>query len=359
MLSLWLVARAPGSVRRAGAVGVLLGAACVTSLQAVPAALAIGLGAVVLDRPDGRRHALIRRLAAGVAAALIVPALILVWLAAAGALPHAIDQLVVYNAAYRGTAPGIATVLVGAVLYVAGPLVPGCVTVARMLRDPRGFGRKQWLALAWAGGMMAYLVIQARFALHYFVLLAPAAVMLGAPGWTWTTERRRAVGRSATADAMIVLTLAGFAISCLVTADLGVTAFRQAAAERADLVAASVWIKDNTAPGTTTFVWGDDADLYVLADRPPYDAYVFQFPLVTEGYWSPQKTEALLQAWEANPPQLIVEGRASVALFGTASAADDSRTYDTLEPLRDFVRLRYRQAGTAGTFRMYVPAPAG
>jgi len=284
---------------------------------------------------------------------------VLAWLAAAGALPSAVDQLVAYNAAYRSTGPGVVTVVVGSIVYVAGPLVPACAMVVRMLRDPRGFDRQRWLALAWVAGMMAYLAIQARFALHYFVLLAPALVLLAAPEWAWLTDRRWTVGPNRRVRAVVAATVACFAISCLVTADLGAAAVGQADAERADLVAAAGWIRDNTAPGTTTFVWGDDADLYLLADRPPYDAYVFQFPMVTQGYWSPDKTARLLEAWEADPPQLIVEGRASVALFGAATSADDSRTYDTLGPLRDFVRQRYRQAGAAGTFHMYVLAGSG
>jgi hypothetical protein len=360
MVSLWIVSRRRASIHGAAAVGFLLSLACLVSLQCVPPAIALGFGVIVLDRRTGTWQEVARRLGAFALAGLVVPVAILVWLMARGATAEAVDQLLAYNSYYRAASSGFGLLLAGTALYLAGPLVPAMATMVRMVRNPAAFDRLDWLSLAWGGGMMAYLVVQSRFTLHYFILLAPPLVILAATGFDWVL----ALGRAATGSArlregLVIATVVGFAFTSLTTAYLGVLAFQRGTAEHDNVTLAAAWIQANTPAGTTLFVWGDDTSLYLRADRPGYDAYVYQFPMVTQGYWSPAKTQALLEEWTTRPPQLIAEGEAMVPLFGSVDNVGDSRTYDTLDPLRNFVRDNYRDAGSAGFFDMYVLSGSG
>ena len=121
----------------------------------------------------------------------------------------------------------------------------------------------------------------------------------------------------------------------------------------------AAWIEANSPKSATLFVWGDDPVLYVTTGRPPYDRYVYQFPMVTAGYWSADRTAALLQAWRSSPPALIVESPTPVPLFLAADADIDTRNLDTLGPMRDFIRANYRAAGTFGDHAVYVLMATG
>jgi hypothetical protein len=63
------------------------------------------------------------------------------------------------------------------------------------------------------------------------------------------------------------------------------------------------WIDANTPASATLFVWGHDTEP-VSADRTrtPYDRYVYDFPLVTDGYAPGDRLAALLADWTAAPP---------------------------------------------------------
>jgi hypothetical protein len=77
---------------------------------------------------------------------------------------------------------------------------------------------------------------------------------------------------------------------------------------------------------------------------------------VTAGYWSPDRTSALLATWEASPPAVIVETPSSVPMLGPSDPSnEDPRSYDTLDPLREFVRSHYRLAAALGNDAVYLP----
>jgi hypothetical protein len=77
--------------------------------------------------------------------------------------------------------------------------------------------------------------------------------------------------------------------------------------------------------------------------------------MTTQGYWSPQATAELVARWQSNPPAVVVETPSVVPLFRPASSsAGDNRTYDTLDPLRAFVRSNYRLAYSEGQADVWV-----
>ena len=150
------------------------------------------------------------------------------------------------------------------------------------------------------------------------------------------------------AIALASLTLCMFSVSSLTVVGLSyLTA--DATGKMATVTGGTAgWIDANTSASATIFLWGNDTDLYLVARRHPYDRIVYQFPMVTAGYWSPGKTAALRADWTASRPDLIVDTPGTVPMFRVRSETTDPRDYDTLGPLRDFVRAHYRLKASFG-----------
>ncbi len=356
LATFWIVVKRPASLVSAGVAGLLLGMSCLISLQSVPAA-AVLLSVVVRDATDARDvRALVGRVLALTGAGLAIPLAVLAWLAIGGALGDAVDQLVRYNASYRDSNPGVLAALPLPLAFMGCLVIPAAIAIVRMVRSPMAFGRISWVALAWLVSVVAYQVYQGRMELHYIALVFPPLVLLAGPGVGFLRDDLRSI-RARTR--LLAVGIAGVGLSwaalCLVMAVL-ITQINivSAAKAKTNADAAAAWIRGNTPASASMFVWGDDTFLYLMTDRPQYDRYVYEFPLVTQGYWSSAATADLLADWEASPPRLIVEGRGAVPLFGIAQDINDGRNLDTLEPLRRFVRDRYEFRGAFGGYGMYV-----
>jgi len=337
-------------------VGALLSVACLMSLQVVPAAIALFAAAVIGDRrADGT--ALLRRSIAVVAGGAIIPLAVAGWLLAGGAAGDAFDQIVTYDAAYRESIAGITTLLPVVALLLFCLAIPAGVQVGRMCRRPRAFDHISWVSLAWALGFVAYVGYQGRIYLHYLILLVPPLVLLAGPGMDWTVARVRSSNRKlrSLAIGLSIATAFAFATSAAMAIELnGLTLSLASEASQSSGDTAD-WLKANTPVSASLFVWGNDPGLYISSNRVPYDRYVYEFPLVTPGYWSPGRTAALLSTWTASPPSVIVESPSVVPMFGPADDSGDPRNYDTLEPLREFVRSHYQLAAAFGDHAVYLP----
>jgi hypothetical protein len=341
-----VTAPAPGW-RAAAFVGFLASLASLISVQALPVA-AILVVAKVLVGVTPREAA--RRALAAIAAGAVVPVAVACWLLSRGALGDAIDQVAVYNMSYRAASAGFGYVLPATCLILGCLAIPLGISVARMVHNPRAFDRVSWLCLAWVVAEVAMLGYENRLFLHYLILLVPPTVLLSIPGLTWLAATVRSSHRGPRNTAILLAAVAGcfFAISAVTMGGLAAITMDSAGKAEAVTDDTSGWIRSHTPSSATVFLWGNDTYIYLVAHRDSYDRHVYQYPMVTAGYWSPDRTAALLAAWSSSAPTVIVETPATVAMFRPQPDPAAPPNYDTLAPLREFVRAHYRLAATFG-----------
>jgi hypothetical protein len=346
--ALWLLDRSDGRRRDQLLTGLLLSAACLVSLQAIPAAAAIGLAATI-----GRtvRGSVGRMILVGLAG-IVLPALAIAWLVIGGAGSEAYNAVVGYNAAYRLNGQGLFWLRLMLAVIFAAALLPSVVAqVARWLRRVDPIDRVAAACAGWAALSMAFFVYGQRVYMHYLILLAPALIVIGAPAFVRFSGRLRS---PQAAPRRVAIVAQGSAVAMLVVAALWGAQWPGTGAAitnqwHTDQTAASAWVKANTPASATLFVWGDATEIYLNTDRKPACPYIYLDAMDTPGYWSQRATDDLLARWQASPPAIIVEAPAAVPMFReAASPADDPRTYDTLGELRTFVRDNYHLAHTDG-----------
>ena len=337
------------SARAAAASGSLVALAVATSVFLVTA----GLGALVALLACGAR---VREIAAFLLGGLIITGGLVAWIAVAGALPDASEQLITYNRTYViGPAldrPGLqATVLavsamIAPAIAVAAMRVGGLVRYRRI--EPIELG-----ALAWTASALVAITVQRQFFGHYVLPLAAPLAILAAPAMRGLLSLLSTPGlRRASAYAVLGVS---FAVPAPFIAALEPGPVRS---DPVESVAASL---PATIPdGSSIFVWGNEPYLYLRANRAPAGRFIYLFPMTHPRFATPALIADHLADWEVHPPAAIVDASnhpsavSSHPLLGPW-VWDGERATDHLDPLRAFVRDHYRAADTIKGWTIYVP----
>jgi hypothetical protein len=346
LAAVWLLQRKERRLRDAALTGFFLSVACLLSLQAAPTAVVIGLAAAVGNGPRESGKRMIALVLAGVA----LPVLALGWLAWGGAVAQAYDLLVRYNFAfYRSNEQSSFWLRLFLGFYFLAALWPPALAqFIGLIRRRERPDRLMAACIAWSLASLAALFYEQRIFMHYLILVAPALIIVGAPAFARLGGRLR---HSEAAVRRIALAAEGATVALFLTA-LSLTGLAPGSplaittAWHTNEAAVSSWLRANTPASATLFVWGDNPEIYLDSGRDPASPYIYLDPMTTQGYWSPQATADLVSQWQSNPPTIVVETHGAVPLFRAIPwpppPVEDSRTYDTFDPLRAFVRSNYR-----------------
>jgi hypothetical protein len=339
---------------RAFQAGLLLALGLLLSVQVAAAILPVA--AVALAASSRRGITLGAMVLGGLLPILAVG----LWLSAAGALPAAIDAVANYGAAYRAVGISIGSGLAGPVmawtlfvlLFLVIPVFHGSAASLRLGGLPRLVGLA---CLAWMGLAVISFVAQGRFLGHYVIPLAVPIGVLSGIG----LDRLRVVAGVQRARLLIPVVLT-VVISSFATFAAGSMEYAPIASDHARSKAAAEIIRSATSDQDRIWVWGNEPELYLEADRPSATPYSYLYPLVTPGYATPQLIASTLAQLTPNPPRLIVDAGSSApgepgfqALLIPRPLASDGRDLDLLDPLRDFVRANYSELITVDGWVVY------
>jgi len=266
-----------------------------------------------------------------------------------GGLPAAIEALWRYNGLYSaggGYHLGGWKSAIELIWPIWLPtLVLGLIPAAR--RRLLGFQLLRslftWAMVLWLAVEFVMVFTGRRFYAHNLTLfIAPLAVLMGfAISQLWL-DQAVVVRRALIAAASLAIAIGlGWPLSQAAPTSKEIAASNQIAA----------YVDANSAPGDTIYVWGDDPDLYLRADRAPAGRFFQLNPLIMPGY-EQQAVADTLNTWLAHPPRLIIMSLGTTTdaltmypLIQTPSQGTAS-SRPALRPLQDFIRAHYDLAAT-------------
>jgi hypothetical protein len=354
-----VLAVGPASAFRLAGIGALVGAALLVSVQLVPAGAAVLLASLALRPGKSLRTSI------AMAIGVVIPlALVAAWLVVIGALPAAIDAVVNYSTAYRGSSGNYGTILAAPVaawtmlasLFLVTPALLATLSHATIPPAQRAVGIASML---WIGLSLPLFVVQGRFYAHYAIPLAvPLGILagLGLQRMAESWRRSRGLGRRAMIALPLAATLLVSLFAGIVSGAMQLTPIQDESG-RMDAVAGRLC----QLPSGTLLVWGNAPRLYDLAGRVPATRYSYLYPLTTPGYTTDAMIEDVARELEADPPEVIVDAGSSapgqpgfLPLLIDRPIATDGRDLDLLDPLRSFVREGYDLAASVGGWPIYV-----
>jgi len=360
-VALHLALGAVNSLARAATVGALLAVSVLLSLPMAPAAVVVGLAVAIQALRGGRWMEAAGLLVGGAAPVAFVVA----WLLSTGAWEAALDAILGYATAYRAANAELgarlsAPVITWTLLSHLVLLVPAALGATRGVRDPGARRQAVVIGLAWVVLSLVLVVYQGRFFAHYAIPLAlPLGVMAGM-GFQRLGVLLSRAHRPLVRAGLLAPFVGALVISLAAAAAGGrmewLPVWRDH--ERSERVADA--IRASTGAEDAIWVWGNEPQLYLLADRPAATAYAYLYPLVTPGYTTPAMIQAALADLEADPPTLVVDaGSRAPGIVGFQQLliprplTSDGRDLDILDPLRDFVGERYDESATVDGWVIY------
>jgi hypothetical protein len=329
--------------------GALGGAIAMTKQSCIGVPLGFGLVLVASAFRSREERA---RAIAYAAGALLVPGLILGWLAAVGALDAFLDANLVYNRAYLDLSrpgfdrryfdgwPPVAAWLVRERL--AAPfLIATAAALASLFREDgatwaRGAGAVVVIALAVDYELA---LLPQRYFTHYLHALVPSigvGLALGAGALA-----RRA---SKTPSPRARLALSGLAlVPLLSTTPQLFDAWRSLATveRRPPYELSLIALLRETPAGEPIYIWGADAGLYFVSGRECPSRYIYIYPLLLPGYGTDERLGTLLAELQRRPPSVIVDTSAVDRGQVPPIALLENAQWSSARALHAWVQARY------------------
>lgn len=330
---------------RAGAIGLLGGAAVLFKPTLVGTWLAIGLVSLLVRRRDA-----IAPIAAIALGASVPLALVAVWALSRGIFTEMVDQALVYNRAYASFVPP--TARLSDLIDGLRLTLPSGIAITSISAWAYAVATRRWrspLVLVAVAAFPLELVLSTfgRGYHYYFLAWLPSMAVLTAFG---ASELRRL---AAPRRAGLVLGLATVAM-CLQPAVLVTRLLLTIDSGR--FSAAASYIAANSRIDDTVFIWGAHTEVLWLAHRLAPTQYVYQYaPLYTRGYAAPARVAELLADLERERPVLILDASREsfvtppLDIAGLRAWTSPDAQYSPppeLERVIEFVAANYDRAGT-------------
>lgn len=308
--------------------GLCGGLAGLAKQSALPAVVALTGAVAYVRRPTLKAWGLVILGFAG------IWALVLGLFSLAGSARALVHCVFLYNIGYAGQGlGGFFSRLAGCLIRLAPEQLAlwGAAMVA-LLKPAYARGRRGVILAAWLVGAAAGVALSGRFYPHYFqVMLAPLCCLAGTwlASWDWESA-----GDLRLRAALAALFLAGWLHSsaALYLAPDGGARSREIFGLRsfADAPIAADLIKHLDAPAGPLFIWGSEAELYFLTNRPPSSRFLFNYPLTGEAPAWPGGEEEMLEGLrKASVAVMPVDARLDPNVpFQARLAAVLSRDFD-------------------------------
>lgn len=112
------------------------------------------------------------------------------------------------------------------------------------------------------------------------------------------------------------------------------------------------YLKQETLPCDTVFIWGYEPGVYFMSQRRPVTRFIYNYPMFTSFYRQSYRDE-LMTGLTANPPAVFVVQHEDRTPHVSAHNHDSAEILATFDDLRKFVENRYRPDASVGRFDVY------
>jgi 4-amino-4-deoxy-L-arabinose transferase-like glycosyltransferase len=291
--------------------GLGVGLAIATKLVGVLLLAPLALAPLRIDWP-WRTRLIVLGLVLGAAALPLLIFTALFWMQ--GALPAAVEALIVYNRIYA--AESIATGWAPTWMWgIWAPMLPLWLPAACGLlftwRSGENHSAAYGIATLWGFGLLASAVLSLRAYPHYYVAATPFAGMWAGAGIAWLGSSVRGLKRVGLALAQLAALVALIVRPVQAVQELsGKMPHEQIGMLYgqdgwmffgvADTVAA--YVRQHVWPGKPIFVWAAEPEVYYLAGRALATRFIYDYPIER----LPGAREEVMRALHATPPPLII-----------------------------------------------------
>jgi hypothetical protein len=115
---------------------------------------------------------------------------------------------------------------------------------------------------------------------------------------------------------------------------------------------AAEWLRRETSPAATVFVWGFSPEIYVASERQSATRYIYNVP--QRAGWSSERTRReLMQELLASRPEAILVEHGDVFPWVTGTSNDSAAELPQFAELATLVRDHYRLAQSSDKFDVY------